>query len=149
MDNQFEPLSIEYSQAPFPFVVAVIAIPSTAPESTSVIRSPPALLMMLATVLPPFAVSSSVIVVKVIFPVLSSTGASFTAETVIEATSVAVLNAVVLPFVDASTLLPAAPLVWSQARNVISPSWRFDRWEQSELSRCYAKAGRCCLLLHQ
>ncbi len=67
--------------------------------------------MMLATVLPPFVASSSVMVVSVMSPVLSSTGASLTAVTVIDATSVSVLNAVVVPLVKASTLLPAEPLV--------------------------------------
>ena len=45
-------------------------------------------------------------------------GASLTAVTVIDAVSVAVLKAVVPPFVLTSTLVPALPLVWSQARNV-------------------------------
>ena len=48
--DQVEPPLVEYSQLPLPLVVAVIAMPSTAPESTSVMRSPPALLMIEATV---------------------------------------------------------------------------------------------------
>ena len=46
----------------------------------------------------------------------SNTGASLTAVTVMLAVSVAVLNALLPPLVELSTLLPAAPLLWSQAR---------------------------------
>jgi hypothetical protein len=48
-----------------------------------------------------------------------STGASFTAFTVMLLLTVALLNAVVPPFVVVSAVLPAVPLVWSHARNVI------------------------------
>ena len=78
---QLVPPLVEYSHEPLPLVVAVIAMPSTAAASTSVIRSPPALLMIEATVFPLLEVSSSVIVVRLIVPVLSSTGASLTLAT--------------------------------------------------------------------
>src|SRR5262245_36923416 len=50
----------------------------------------------------------------------SSTGASFTALMVMLAVSVAAENAVAPPLVVVSTLLPAPPLVWSQARKVMA-----------------------------
>jgi hypothetical protein len=83
--SQLLPLLIEYCHVPLPLVSDVMAIPSTAPLSTSVMRSPPAEAMMLATVCPALLTSSSVIVVRVMSPVLSSTGASLTLVTVIEA----------------------------------------------------------------
>ena len=45
-----------------------------------------------------------------------STGASFTAVTLIDAVSVAVENGLVPPGLEASTFAPALPAVWSQAR---------------------------------
>ncbi len=39
------------------------------------------------------------------------TGASFTSVTVIDAVSIAELNAVVLPLVETSTLVPTVPLL--------------------------------------
>ena len=74
----------------------------------------------------------------------SSTGAAFTAFTVMSAVSVAVENAVVPPFVVVSTLLPAVPNVWSQARNVIAFAtgplkfalgWKYSRVFASAASR--------------
>ena len=62
--------------------------------------------------------SSATVSVKA---VSASTGASLTAVTVIVAVSVAVLKAVVPPFGAVSTLVPAVPLVWSQARKVTVP----------------------------
>src|SRR5947208_247051 len=47
-----------------------------------------------------------------------SDGASLTLETVRELVAVAVLKALVPPLLEVSTLLPAVPLVWSQARKV-------------------------------
>jgi hypothetical protein len=49
-----------------------------------------------------------------------ATGASFTAVTVITATSVTLENAVVPPLLEASARLPLLPLVRSQARNVMA-----------------------------
>ena len=46
----------------------------------------------------------------------SITGASLADVTMIDAVLLCVLKAVVPPFVLLSTLLPALPLVWSQAR---------------------------------
>ena len=77
--DHVEPLLIEYCHVPLPLLSDVMAMPSTAPLSTSVIRSPLAEAMMEATVWPPWPVWSSVMVVSVIVPVLSSTGASFIA----------------------------------------------------------------------
>ena len=48
-----------------------------------------------------------------------ATGLSLTALTVTPAVSVALENAELPPFVAVLTLLPAVPLVWSQARNVM------------------------------
>ena len=106
--------SMEYCQVPPE--VPLTAMPSSAPLSTSVMRSPPALAMIDATVLPALLIWSSSRVVSSIAPLLSSTGASLTAATLMLAVSVAVLKAVLPPFVEMSTRLPAAPLVWSQAR---------------------------------
>ena len=78
---QFEPALIEYSQDPFPLGALKMAIPSWAPVSISVIRSPPALAMIWATVFPELLMSSSVIVVSDDDPLKSSTGASLTAVT--------------------------------------------------------------------
>ena len=78
---QVEPPSVEYSQLPLPLVKAVIAIPSTELASTSVTRSPPALKRIEATVLPVLDVWFSVSVERLMLPVLSSTGASLTAVT--------------------------------------------------------------------
>ena len=58
-------------------------------------------------------------------PLLVMTGASFTSVTTMVAVAVEVLNAVLPPFTEASSWLPAAPVVWSQARNkklLVSPS---------------------------
>src|SRR5256885_305294 len=58
-------------------------------------------------------------VVKLLAPL--STGASLTLVTVRLDVAVAVLRAVVPPFVEASTFVPCVPLVWSQAQNVTEP----------------------------
>ena len=108
---QLRPPSTEYCHAPLPSAVAVIAMPCTAPVSTSLIDAP----MKEATVWPLFAVWSSVIELSD-GVAAASTGASLTAETAIVAVSVAVLKAADPPLVLVSALLPAAPLVWSQAR---------------------------------
>ena len=55
-------------------------------------------------------------------PSLVITGASLTAVTVTSTTSVALENAVVPPLLLVSTLLPALPLVVSQARRVRAPA---------------------------
>ena len=57
-------------------------MPSKAPASGSVIRSPPPLAMIAETRSPLLAVSFSVIVVRVIVPLGSRTGASFSPVTV-------------------------------------------------------------------
>ena len=46
---QLDPPSIEYSQVPLELSTEVTAMPSTAPVSTSVTLSPPALAMIVAT----------------------------------------------------------------------------------------------------
>ncbi len=94
-------------------------MPSTAPASTSVILSPPALKITDAIVLPVGLASFLVTAVRSILPVLSSAGAVLVALTVIFAVSVAVLNAVIPPFVVVSTVVPAAPEVLSHARKVM------------------------------
>src|SRR5262245_25018140 len=80
---QSVPLFVEYCHEPPVVLAAVTAMPSTAPASTSVIRSPPALAIRLVTSVPAFASSSSRIAFKVGDPELSNTGASLTALTVI------------------------------------------------------------------
>ena len=87
-----DPAFVEYSQVPLPLLSAVMATPSGALASTSVIRSPPALAMMEATVLPALLVCFSVMVVSVMLPLLSRTGASLTALTVIAKLSVSVFT---------------------------------------------------------
>ena len=90
---QVVPLSSEYCQVPLPVVTVapVTAIPSSAPASTSVMRSPPPLAMISTTVLPVLVVWSSVIVVSVIEPAVSSTGASFCARTVTDCVTAALV----------------------------------------------------------
>ena len=73
---QVVPPSVEYCQLPLPLLVALMAMPWTAPVSTS----PTVLPRKLATVWPALAVSSSVSGLRVGASALS-TGASFTAET--------------------------------------------------------------------
>ena len=105
------PPSIEYCQVPVPFAVALIAMPCTAPVSTSLMVDP----TMDETSCPLFEVWSSVRVVNV-GDATVITGASLTEVTVIDAVLLCELNAAVPPVTLLSTLLPALPLVWSQAR---------------------------------
>jgi len=116
------PLSVVYCQVPWLLSTAMTAMPSTAPASTSVIRSPSALEMIPLTSVPLLVTLSSSIAASVMIPVLSNTGASFTALTTIRAVSVAVLKAVVPPLVEVLAVSPLLPLVWSQARNVMPGS---------------------------
>ena len=116
---QLVPPLIEYCQVPLPLVSAVTAMPSTAPASTSVMRSPPALAMIAETRSPPLVVWSSVMVVSVMAPLLSSSGASLTAVTVMLLLAVAALKAVEPPLVVVFAVRPAVPVVWSQARKVM------------------------------
>ncbi len=90
---QLLPPFSEYCQVPLPLVSDVIAMPSTAPASLSVMRSPPAVEIRDATVVPELLVSSSVIVARVMMPVESSTGASFTGLTAISLVTVVDCNA--------------------------------------------------------
>ena len=68
------------------------------------------------TVAPAGDAVSSLIAASVALP--EATGASLTAVTVTSMTSVALEKAVVPPLLEVSTLVPAVPLVWSQARSV-------------------------------
>ncbi len=68
-----------------------------------------------ATVWPALTISSSVIGARV-GAMATSTGASLTAVTAIEAVSVALLNAVDPPWTLASMSAPALPIVRSHAR---------------------------------
>ncbi len=119
---QFVPLLVVYCHVPLVLTTSVTAIPSTAPASTSVIRSPPALEMIALTSVPLLVTSSSSMAANDMVPVLSNTGASFTALTTIRAVSVAVLKAVVPPLLEVLAVPPLVPLVWSHARNVIPGS---------------------------
>ena len=116
---QLVPPSVEYCQVPLPLVRPVTAMPSTAPKSLSVMRSPPALAMIVETRSPPLVVWSSVMVDSDGAPLLSSTGASFTAVTVMLLLAVAALKAVEPPLVVVFAVRPAVPVVWSQARKVM------------------------------
>jgi hypothetical protein len=80
---QLVPLFVEYSHDPFAASAAMTAIPSTAPASTSVIRSPPALAIKSMINVPVLATASSRIVPRARSPPLSRTGASLTAVTLI------------------------------------------------------------------
>ena len=82
MSVQPVPPSVEYCQVPLVLSMAVMANPSRAPGSTSVMRSPPAEVMMAAIVSPALLESSSLMAVRLMAPVLSSTGASGTLLTV-------------------------------------------------------------------
>ncbi len=55
------------------------------------------------------------VVPPVALKLIPTTGASFTAVTVIVAVSVLLENAVLRPFVVTSAVAPAVPLVWSHA----------------------------------
>ena len=90
-------------------------MPSAAPASTSVIRSPPAEAIISLIVLPPGEVSSSSTSARVMVPLLSSVGASFTAPTVTEAVSPLELKLVPVPRLVASILTPSRPDEASQA----------------------------------
>src|SRR5262249_6093654 len=57
--------------------------------------------------------------VRVMLPLLSRVGASFTELTVMPAVSVAVLKAVLPPLVVTSAVPPLDPLFWSHARKVM------------------------------
>jgi hypothetical protein len=109
---QVLPSSIEYCHVPVPLFRLVTAIPFTAPVSTSVTL----LEINVETRFPVLVVWSSVIAVKLLAPV--STGASLTLVTVIFEVAVTILKAVVPPLALVLTLLPAVPLIWSQARKV-------------------------------
>ena len=108
---QMPPPLVENCQLPLLLSTATMATPSGSPVSTSMIRSPPALEMMLATVLPAGLETDSAMSVRVMLPVLSRMGASFTAVTTIDAVSVAREYAAVPPLVLASTWVPATPEV--------------------------------------
>ena len=73
---QLLPPSIEYSQVPLVSSTAMTAMPSTAPTSGSVIRSPPALAIISDTRSPLLPTSFSLMLVSAMMPVLSSVGAS-------------------------------------------------------------------------
>jgi len=108
---------VEYCQVPLVSSTPMTAMPSTAPTSTSVTPTMGrALAMMADTASPAGLVSSSLMSVSVMLPVLSSSGASLTAPTVILAVSVRVLNAVVPPLGTVSTMDATTPVLWSQAR---------------------------------
>ena len=108
------PPSIEYCQLPLVEVRPVIAIPFTAPASTSLMLAP----MNDETVCPgslTLLVWSSVIAVSVGL-IGVNTGASLTLATVRCAVSVAVENAVVPPLALVSAVVPWLPAVSSHAR---------------------------------
>ncbi|TWT50139.1 hypothetical protein Pla22_28790 [Rubripirellula amarantea] len=107
--------SVEYCHVPLP-VNDVIASPLCDEKSTSFKELDA---KMSAAVLLDELVSSLVPAKLNTEPSLI-VGASLTLVTTIDAVSVAELNAVVPPLLDASTLLPAVPLVPSQARKVKS-----------------------------
>ena len=70
-----------------------------------------------ATVAPPGDAASSSAAARLAAPL--AMGASLTAVTVMPAAAVALLNALVPPLVEVSAVLPAMPLVASQARKVM------------------------------
>ena len=107
--SQVLPSSV-YCQAPLVLSAPTIARPFWAPPSTS---HDPLTKLETSQVFPP-----SSLVEPSTTPGMP--GASLTAVTVIVAVSVAVLNALSPTLVLVSTLLPALPLLWSQARNVTS-----------------------------
>ena len=81
--DQVAPPSVEYCHVlPSVLSTPTTAIPSAAPASTSVIRSPPALAMISLTVLPGLLTAFCAMGVRRMSAELSSTGASFTAATV-------------------------------------------------------------------
>src|SRR5439155_458797 len=117
---QVLPPSAVNCQSPLVLSTPVTAMPLTAPVSTSL--TCPA--SSVETRLPPLAVWSSLMVVKLLAP--DRTGASLTLVTVIVEVAAAVLKGVVPPLALASTLLPAVPAVWSQAEKVrlaVVPFW--------------------------
>ena len=102
---QLAPASVEYCQAPLLLSTAVTATPRSAALSTSL--TCPAI--SADTSVPALLAASSFIDVRLLAP--ASTGASLTALTLMLAVSVTALYAVLAPFAELSTLLPALPLV--------------------------------------
>ena len=98
--------SVEYCHVPFP-VLEVIAIPLDGLVSTSAHEAE----VKIDEAVVPAEVVFSFVPVKETVAALVMVGASLTAVTVIEATSVAVLNAVVVPLVELSTFVPNVPEV--------------------------------------
>ncbi len=104
-DAQVTP-SVEYCHVPVPFR-AVMAMPLTAPASTSAQLE----FVKRVEAVTPADVEFSFMPVKLNVAPLVIVGASFRLETTIEANSVAVLKAVVVPLVEVSTFVPAVPVV--------------------------------------
>ena len=104
--------SVEYCQVPLP-VTQVTAIPFCAPLSTSAQLAA----VRIALIAVADEVLFSSVALRAMVEPLLNVGASLTALTVIEALSVAAEKAVLPPLTEVSTLLPAVPLTWSQARN--------------------------------
>ena len=98
---------------PLPLTRPVIAMPSSAPVSTSLTEPPSNVEIWI----PPLPMSSSVIVGR-LGAAGVSTGASLTAVTVMSAVSVAVENAADSAVGARVDLRAGQPLVWSQARKV-------------------------------
>ena len=117
---QLLPPSIEYCQRP---CAATTDWPRTAtpanwfwpglPASAALLKLPPYIAAILA---PPGEVASSRTGDRLAAPL--ATGASLTGVTVMPPAAVALLNAVAPPLTLVLAVLPATPLVWSQARNV-------------------------------
>ena len=101
---QLLPASTLYSHLPFPLVRLVIAMPSSAAPSRSLIDEP----TIVETSAPALPVSSSVMVERV-GALGMSTGASFVAMIVRVAVSLTMLMAVVPPLAAASK--PVSPLL--------------------------------------
>ena len=115
MANQVVPASVEYCHVPVLLTSPVTATPLTAPLSKSVTW--PAI--NVETRSPLLVAWSSLIVAKLLAP--DRTGASLTLVTVMFEVAAAVLKAVVPPLTETSTLVPALPVVWSQAQKVTLP----------------------------
>ena len=92
---------------PFVSTLAVMAMPLTAPLSTSL--TPPVKELMRDPTTPDGTPASSATVI--LSAVSAKTGASLTAVTETSTTSVAELNAVIPPLLLESTFVPAVPLV--------------------------------------
>ena len=113
--NQLVPPLLEYCHTPCVPALAVLPTTAMPPKLAPASMSANCPLKIVLIDCPAGLAVSSLTAASAPLP---SVGASLTALTLASITSVALLNAVVPPLLAVLTLVPAVPLVWSQARSV-------------------------------